>query len=273
MNYNYSKNSFNDKLDEIVKARYKTEKSNTDQKQYRAFYSAYREKYFSDDFDISANVRTWRSHSNNQLPKIEILIKLCSLLDCDINYFITEQTDFRKDSATAAETTGLRYESIEVLEKIKKSYIKPYIMDELLNHDDFEKLIRYIWEYAHSQNNKIIIHDTVGEKSSESYVGDAQKELMKYRVIEVFGRIIDDIFNSHRKEAICKKLNSILSEMRTNIESCIQGKNDEYTKRGLIKMVSSYLANIRELRPDYGLCKFSPEEIIDNFDSLKEKFM
>lgn len=121
MDYNYSKDSFIVKLDKIVEARYKTEKANTYNKQYRAFYSAYREKYLSDDFDISASVRVWRSCSNNQLPKIEILIKLCSLLDCDIDYFITEQTDFRKNLAAAAETTGLQYETIEVLEKIKNS--------------------------------------------------------------------------------------------------------------------------------------------------------
>lgn len=60
--------------------------------------------------------------------------------------------------------------------------------------------------------------------------------------------------------------------MRNNIES-IHDKDNKFTRKGLLKMVTSYLAKVGELLPDYGLCKFSPEEIIDNFDSLKEKFM
>ncbi len=235
---------------------------------------------FKDDYCKQASIErdTFENSFNSWaykkvLPYVESIVMICNILNCDMDYFLTEQEELRKDVAHASKTTGLRYESIEVLEKIKKSYIKPYIMDELLNHDDFEKLIQYIWEYAHSQNNEIIIHDTVGDKPSKSYVGDKQKELMKYRASEIFGSILDDIYTSHQEESMIKKLNTILSEMRTNIESCIQDKDNKFTRKGLLKMVTSYLANVRELRPDYGLCKFSPEEIINNFDSLKEKFM
>lgn len=205
------------------------------------------------------------------LPNSTMLKKIADILDVDTAFLLGEQVCQRNACQTICDVTELNETSAKVLSQLKG--VKSSAINELLSHADFEKLALYIWQYTHSQNNEIVIYDTVGEKPSESYSGDAQKELMKYRVSEVFGRIIDDIFNSHREEAIHKKLNSILLEMRTNIESCIQGKNNKYTRKGLTKMVSNYLSNIRKLYPNYGLCKFSPKEIIDNFDSLKEKFM
>ncbi len=206
-----------------------------------------------------------------KLPSLTELKKIADILDVDATFLIGEQVCQRNADQTICNVTELNEKSAKKLTQLKG--IKSITMNELLNHDDFEKLIQYIWEYAHSQNNEIIIHDTVGDKTSKSYIGDKQKELMKYRASEIFGSILDDIYTSHQEESMIKKLNTILSEMRTNIESCIQGKDNKFTRKGLLKMVTSYLANVRELRPDYGLCKFSPEEIIDNFDSLKEKFM
>ena len=49
-----------------------------------------------------------------------------------MDYFLTEQEELRKDVAHASKTTGLRYESIEVLEKIKKENdIKELSWEEL----------------------------------------------------------------------------------------------------------------------------------------------
>lgn len=270
MRYNqyYIRENFGEKLLKAINNKYS---DIPEHKRQGKFKNDYCEQASIDRTKFENRFSSWRY--KNVLPEIENLIIICNVLDCDMDYFLTTQEKLKKDIAHASETTGLKYETIELLEKIKKNSIKTYTIDELLNHKDFEKLIQYIWEYTHSQNNEIIIHDIVGEKPSESYVGDKQKELMKYRVSEIFGSILDDIYTFYQEEALRKKINAILSEMRNNIESCIQGKDNKFTRKGLLKMVTSYLTKVRKLRPDYGLCKFSPEEIIDNFDNLKEKYL
>lgn len=256
MNYIYNKSSFNDKLDKIIEARYKTKKANTWNKQYRAFYSDYRKKYFSDDFDISASVRIWRSHSSNQLPKIEILIKLCSLLDCDIDYFITEQTDFRKDLAAAAETTGLQYETIEVLEKIKNSKIPDngnhmhkcilFVLDFLLQRITGRWILWNIFQYLFKKYSYIKESDDSGsnvvELEADSIVPERNVALFVDDISE--GVFFSNITNGIAKIKIIEKTfdfdtsacdylpakEDIINEIR-NIESDISlYKEKEYKK-------------------------------------------
>lgn len=193
----FTKDCFAEKFEFLLNVRY----SKLDEHKRRGqFENDYSEYYLG---NIHSSVSQW--FSRRQKPSIEKLMNICELLDCDMDYFLTDQKVFKKDTAHASETTGLRYETIEILEKIKKCYIKPHTIDELINHNDFRKLIQYIWEYAHSQNNEIVVHDTVGEKPSKSYTGAAQKELMKYRASEVFGSILDDIILFIRRNLCIKR--------------------------------------------------------------------
>lgn len=120
---NYSKSTFIDKLDNAIQYRYNNEENNTDNKRNREFYDDFRRKY-PDSIDISQAVRSWRSFSENnktRLPSVKQLMQICNVLDCDIDYFLTEQTELRKDIANSSDITGLKYESIDFLNTISKS--------------------------------------------------------------------------------------------------------------------------------------------------------
>lgn len=209
MIYNYNKENFNNKLDKIVEARYKTKKANTQNKQYRAFYSDFRKKNFSDDFDISASVRAWRSYSKNQLPKIEILIKLCSLLDCDIDYFITEQTDFRKDLAAAAETTGLDYTTIDELTNlpISEKHIVDAIFGRTIVSTNLIKTIKEMLYYSHPiTKNQTYIKLDKGLTARDKDYEELEHELNKNEVIDILSyklsfemrKIIESLSNDEK---------------------------------------------------------------------------
>lgn len=80
----------------------------------------------ADKLEISA--RTYQhyeslSESNIRVPNFEIVNELSKILDCDITYLTRENKDneFKKDTQHASEITGLKYETIEILEKIKNS--------------------------------------------------------------------------------------------------------------------------------------------------------
>lgn len=63
------------------------------------------------------------SETNVRVPNLETVDKLSKILDCDITYLTGEnkEEEFKRDTQHAAETTGLQYETIEILEQIKNS--------------------------------------------------------------------------------------------------------------------------------------------------------
>ena len=62
------------------------------------------------------------SETNVRVPNLETVDKLSKILDCDITYLTGEnKEEFKRVTQHAAETTGLQYETIEILEQIKNS--------------------------------------------------------------------------------------------------------------------------------------------------------
>lgn len=133
----FNKENFIEKLNYAVEFRFET---------YRAFYKAFNDKYTS--FDISQAVRSWRSFSKNnanRLPSINQLIQLCNVLDCDMDYFITDQKELRKDIASASEITGLNYENIEKIVNLK--YTEVQTLNIFISHKNFAPLLHQINRY------------------------------------------------------------------------------------------------------------------------------
>lgn len=119
----YTKENFIKKLDNAILFKYGNSTNDTDIKRNKAFYDDFERKY-PDGVDIRQATRSWRSFSKNnlhRLPQIAQLMQICNVLDCDIDYFLTEQTELRKDIANSSDITGLKYESIEFLNTISKS--------------------------------------------------------------------------------------------------------------------------------------------------------
>lgn len=84
-----------------------------------AFESDYLDEYQADvsKNNIESSVKKWFSYKGK--PSIEKLMNICDLLDCDIDYFLTEQEGFKKEICNASEITGLNYNAIETLDAIQ----------------------------------------------------------------------------------------------------------------------------------------------------------
>lgn len=119
----YTKENFIKKLDNAILFKYGNSTNDTDIKRNKAFYDDFERKY-PNDIDIRQATRSWRSFSKNnlhRLPKITQLMQICEILNCDIDYFLTEQVELRKDIANSSAITGLKYESIDFLNTISKN--------------------------------------------------------------------------------------------------------------------------------------------------------
>lgn len=258
----FTKDCFAEKFEFLLDMRYRKLDKHKRRGQFENDYN----KYYQDD--IHSSISQW--FSRRQRPSIEKLMNICELLDCDIDYFLTNQKNFKKSTAHASETTGLKYETIEKIEILKNTNIEIETLDKLLNHKNFERLILLTWDYTHSHNKEITITNTLDNSSDSPLINDAQREMMKYRAVDVFGKILDNIYDAHTQEAIDAKIGSILAKLKNEIEPFIEHKDIEKIKQRLLYIVSHWQNEIKELRPDFLFCKFTPEQIIDNFDLIKD---
>lgn len=110
----YNCNNFSSKYQDAIEQRYGNYKHKK-RVQFR--------KDFNDKFgvwengvllsDIKDAEKKW--WLGTQLPSLANLMNICEVLDCDIDYFLTDQEELRKEIASAAEVTGLSYGSVETL--------------------------------------------------------------------------------------------------------------------------------------------------------------
>ena len=102
------------------------------------FCNDFDNKFSKDGKTIEQSCKNWFAHVST--PNLENLMNICELLDCDIDYFLTEQVDFQKEPRSASEYLGLSYNTVERIsnydDKIK-GLLDVIVFD---NHDNFPSL-------------------------------------------------------------------------------------------------------------------------------------
>lgn len=146
--------------------------------------------------------------SNKATPSLETIIKIADCLNCDIDYLVGRQDEYRKATANAAEQLDLNYKSIEKLEKY------PSEIKELLNRlilsqtgDNLLKLLKSINNYAvYGHNVFLELYDvsidsrnTELEDEFEIPVIDKEqsKEVLKRASTGVMRQVLDDAYDNY----------------------------------------------------------------------------
>lgn len=99
------------------------------------FIHDYDYEYFNGEYgSVESSMKSWLSGKVLKVPGVEVLMRICNILDCDVDFFLTEQEDYKKKIRTAAEIIGLRYETIDAItnyndsiKKIFNTLTRPYL--------------------------------------------------------------------------------------------------------------------------------------------------
>lgn len=228
----------------------------------------YRMKDLAEDIGYSINAIYGWTKKDGQLPSSIELKKIADVLGVDTAFLLGEQVCQRNSDQTICNVTELNETSAKLLSELNG--ISADIMNELLNHNDFKRLILLAWDYTHSHNKEITITNTLDNSEDLPLINDAQREMMKYRAVDAFGKILDNIYDAHLQEAIDAKLSYISQKMKSEIEPYIIYKNEDEARQSLLGIVSYWQQETKKLRPDSYICKLTPEQIIDNFDLIKD---
>ena len=106
---------------------------------YAVYEKRSRRNQFVDDFyneyfkEIESSMKSWLSGKVLKVPPVEVLLRVCNILDCDVEYFFTDQHGFHKEINAASEEIGLQYETVEQLKRynsnskrILNTLVRPY---------------------------------------------------------------------------------------------------------------------------------------------------
>lgn len=117
---------FPSKLDKIVSERYGKRSE---------FVNDYFERFNS---DIENASKSW--FSGRSTPKSNVLYNLCVLLDCDIEYLLGNQHEYRREYKTGSDITGLSEKSIEHIIKLTTAQRKA--LDIMFEYYDMNRFLQ-----------------------------------------------------------------------------------------------------------------------------------
>lgn len=169
MKYNieYYKNHFPDKFLKLLEYRYPKIDKN---KRRKHFLDEYSEKFVD---GVDSQINQWCSAAQrDRVPTLEQLMNICELLDCDIDYFLTEQKVFQRDAQSASNYLGLEYETVERISNYSdkiKGLIDVIVFDnhnnnlneDMKNSDLLFDLLDSIHNYAINYNTSSIRYKTI----------------------------------------------------------------------------------------------------------------
>lgn len=208
MKYNpdYFTENFPNKFQKLLNSRY----SSIKQKERRGQFEKDFNNKFPDCDLCTSSINQWFSPSLKRFPTFDKLLRICSLLDCDIDYFLTEQDVFQKDARSASDYLGLSYDTVERIsnydDKIK-GLIDVLVFDNHNNHsnedmknaDLFLDLLDSIHEYAINYSTSSIKYKTASGIEHEITDKKQIDTLLRNNPIRECGTILNTAYVEYSK--------------------------------------------------------------------------
>lgn len=99
---------------------------------------------FADALHVSiANVKTWEREKRPVLPRLDTLLDMCDLFNCDLDYLVGRIEEPTHDIKFIHEKTGLSVEAIQKLISLKDSGMEDLISD-IVEHKNADRLLRLL---------------------------------------------------------------------------------------------------------------------------------
>lgn len=209
-----------------------------------------RNSKFKDDFCISASIERKKFEDTfnswvykEKLPHIETIIDICNILDCEIDYLLTEQETFTKNTENVSKTTGLSPKAIEKIQKYSNDDM--IVLNSITKRGDITYLTGGIDMYFQQLGESVKIgNNELTEETQRKLIATMCSDLLK----EIFDGWVNydkDIVNHFFRKNLVKKIsasydvsiNAIQEHPTGNkqhdqesIKKITQQKNDEIAK-------------------------------------------
>lgn len=236
------------------------------------FKKCYQDKGWTQDrvaMELNVSVDTVKKYlrSGAKLPPLDITKKIAKIFNVDVAYLLGEQDCKKHQEQTICDVTSLDANASEILVNLNELLVS--VLNDLLKHPRIETLLFYILKYVNSHNKEITISNPINPKDKETiYSGREHREILKFSATDVFGQIIDDLYEEKRPSAEKAMLYHIQKELLLEIQK--NRKIIEYPEgREVIeKIIINRQKQMALIDKEYILVKLAPKTIIENIDLL-----
>lgn len=178
----FTKDCFAEKFEYLLDKRYYKIAKHKRRGKFETDYS----EYYQDD--IHSSVSQW--FSRRQRPSIEKLMNICELLDCDIDYFLTEQKIFKKDIMHASKTTGLQYDTVDIISNFSPEQKQILDLFTLLHKPtNLGELLKDFYAYSQSSLQHGTIIDDAVEDTEKKERSIHANELLAIKRFDISSKI------------------------------------------------------------------------------------
>lgn len=138
----------------------------------------------------SSDVSRWEN--GHQIPKLEMVMKIADVLDCDLDYLLLKDKERLPEIENAKNVTGLSVDSIEYLHdlKTKENEDQLSMIDDLFSFKGFDELLscllRYKWtrDKVHGSSSRPPYHKQMLNEEFHSRVQPSYREVFIRKLIK-----------------------------------------------------------------------------------------
>ena len=146
----------------------------------------------ADDLQVQQRtVSNWES--GNAMPSTEVLIEICNKYECDFEYLLGTQKQYRKETYSVQSLTGLSEKAIDILQEHNSLYmdyngddytdwkgdynIYAYILSRLIEDGTIEDIYNYITSCPNLEKNKLTIENITPQENHNSFSVESTRSM------------------------------------------------------------------------------------------------
>ncbi len=201
-----SKEMFSSRFSELMKERFPLKNKHKEEKQDKRTARENFELLQKLDIDIANNcknsndrnkatakIRKWRNPLNKEMPTLQTAIKLCKILECDIEYIFGISDIKNKNIFQASSYLGLNQKTIEEVRNYS-DIIKELIDIMVCEDSDILKYILFnILQYVRYFNVPRMTIQTISDDKPRELSYDEKQNYIKSVTIDEFSSVLHEI--------------------------------------------------------------------------------
>ncbi len=215
-------------------------------------------------------IKGW-SRKAGGFPNMDKLIHLSCIFDVDIAYLLGDQNCTKIKSQRIQDLSGLDESAANIIESINDNKRNSYVLNRLLTHKDFPRLLETMFQYAHCHNVEIKMEDkTLSTDNFFPFTDSKKKTAFKFTATDTFSEILEDMYRENEQSMEYARGDAILKEMFSVIHR-YKHEDDNYdTTESLIKIIDACLKILPNYRIYNIVRKFGSEYILKNYMEISK---
>ena len=168
-------------------------------------------------------VKSWESETRPVLPRLDNLLAMCKLFNCDLDYLVGNIEEPTHDIAFIHSVTGLSTAAIKKLQTYKHGSAEIIMISKIIEHDDLDYLLNRINQLIFKNTRAEVkkYHDALQEMNKN----EINRKWLPFTMFEDMFPVIDEVLKVGDENSIESIIRfQITDKILSMIDDILQGK-------------------------------------------------